>query len=119
MKKFYNVLFYLLIIFLGLSTIILIVTQASFERYITYQKKEYKILKNRVRLSYKPACVYYIESIVLNNKGLNKNSLEILRINSEFKSFKINYIKDEYILECYYTKEELEEFVKEKNENIN
>jgi hypothetical protein len=119
MRKFYGFIIYLSLFLLVLSISILLVTQVSYEKYILFQKKEYKILENRNRLSYKPAVIYYIESIVINNKELNKDALEILRIGSEFKSFKINYIKDEYILECYYTKVEKERFVIEKKKTIN
>lgn len=115
MKKVYKFLILLSLIIICVIIVILVVTQVSYEKYINYQKTEYKLLQNRKRLLYKPAFIYYLESVMLNKKELNKDALELLRIGSNYKQFNVEYIKDEYILEWFYTKEEKEVFVIAKN----
>lgn len=83
--------------------------QVKYEKYISTQVKEYNILEGRKRISYKPAVIYYMQSVLLNNHDLNKKSLRLLRQGSE--TYKSNYLKDEYILECFYSKKEKTEFI--------
>lgn len=102
---------YLKYVFLAIFILIIgfsLFIQIRFENYIYFQKKEYNLLQDRRRISYKPTVIYLVFS---NNKDLNKRSLDLLRYDSKVKKFKSNYLKDEYILECYYTKKEKENFL--------
>ena len=107
-----NIIKYALLIMLAFVLSFSILFQFKFENYIKFQKKEYNLLNNRKRISYKPAIIYLVESELYNKKDINKKSLDLLRRNLRFKVYKFSYIKDEYILECFYTREEKENFVK-------
>jgi hypothetical protein len=106
---------YFLITLFFLQLAVGLMFQIKYEKYIRNQKKEYNILYMRNRISYKPAILYYFQSTVLRKKDINKYSLGLIWKDTGLKSYIMIYNIDEYILECYYTKEEKLKYIEEKN----
>jgi hypothetical protein len=91
---------YIVIVFVLLVLIIGIWVQVSFEKYTSNQIDEYGILDKRERISHKPVILFLIHR---NLFGYNKYStlmhVPYRDINQAYRVM----IKDEYIIECYYS----------------
>ncbi len=102
-------------LFIALVITLSVHFQIKVEKYITTQRKTYKILQNRERISYKPISVYYIETHLLQiNYNINIRSNSLLTKSFNLKEYQLIPFYDEYIMECYYTDKEKEDYIKNR-----
>ena len=102
--------FIISIVFLFLAVVVLI--QYKAEAYRIKQAKEYNILKDRRRISYCPAFIYYINH---KNKPAFFAASSILYDDLNLKIIRCARIGDEYIVKCFYSRKEIEKFLAQQN----
>jgi hypothetical protein len=94
--------------------LISVVFQFSVESYRIKQMKQYGILKNKQRLSYEPALVYYI----FDREPKLKRAFLLPYIETNINEFLAKGFYDEYIVKCFYNNTEIENYLNTKT-NIN
>ena len=80
--------------------------QLKFEKYISNQKKAYNILQNRERISFIPVAFYYMKSRNDRDRCLNRLSQDLIYEESNISTRRIIMGYDEYIMACFYNKNE-------------
>jgi|GEM_PF-4295062 hypothetical protein len=101
-NQFKKILFFLLFLCIGVS----LYYQVKFEKYISNQKKAYNILQNRERISFIPAVFYYMKSRNDRDRCLNRLSQDLIYEESNISTRRIIMGYDEYIIACFYNKNE-------------
>lgn len=97
-----KILFFLLFLCIGVS----LYYQVKFEKYISNQKKAYNILQNRERISFIPVVFYYLKSRNDRDRHLNRLSQDLFYEESNISTRLIIMGYDEYIMACFYNKNE-------------
>ena len=87
---------------------------ASFIRYgeqgyIKYQKEKYGVLKNKKRLIHTPVILYLFELKVIKNKHLDTEAYNIIKYKPGI--YDISITMQKYMINCYFSEKEKEEFV--------
>lgn len=85
--------------------------QYKYEDYIASQRKQYSILPERSRLVNQPAILYYLERVVMKKDSVDPNASLMLYPREFIDQTNRIPLIDEYILRCYYTAEEIEQFL--------
>lgn len=92
-------------VIITITIIVSSIFQIKFEQYIQNQKKEYGILLNRNRVSYKPVVLYLIM-----DKKQYMGAGSLVYQESDSNSILAGRLYDGYIVYCYFSKKELTAF---------
>lgn len=85
--------------------------QYKYESYIANQRTQYSILDGRTRLVNKPAIKFYLERVIMGKDSLDPNTSLMLYPREYIDQTHRIPLLDEYILQCYYTQQEISEFL--------
>lgn len=108
---------YILLILIGSITILLgIFFQVKYEQEIQFQQREYNLLKYKKRLRYTPALFYLIKTRIIRGEEIDTLSFNLLYEYIDETNITQYPTSDQqkYILHCFYTKKEKEDYIAKK-----
>src|ERR1043166_7340108 len=103
------------LIILSITILIGLLMQIQYEKYITSQSRKYSILTGLVRISFTPAIIYKVETLLGSTDSLDRQlTNHIYRNSTNVVEGRIGYI-DAYIIHCYFSNEEKQEALQHLN----